>query len=465
MADSAPARRHEALVAFRAPGRVASRVWPRFCTLGARVLPILATYFHRLNHPLVGAIRLSDALASTPVSSFESAAGSRAAAAAADSGESDTEYGDSDGSGHEGIDGVGADESTGGPELSESLSSSRSVRERSNRIVSTVAYDAKMLTAQEDLVDFSALDRDEVPVWVEALEEARRSLGALHTPASTGGCRWIPLSACRRLRRSASTRCVFRLSARRSGRSTRPRPTISPPASISTASVSLSSAAWTMSTGSSTVSIACTPFSTPGTRSPPTRSSVRSIGGLDLSEMAGMFLGRNHSSPVTAYERFGVAVTAGYSPEVEIEKIVLSAGLKVGYSAKGNVFSVAALGRVYRRNGPEILQRVLLVLRDAYKSMPDAFSGRLLDGLAMVLVTYSRIDDKLLVRALGSDPHGVYGLQRGAEHYRARLGRPVPECVAASAVDIYNERAGRKRRLLKWWKAHKGGRLRRARRS
>ena len=187
--------------------------------------------------------------------------------------------------------------------------------------------------------------------------------------------------------------------------------------------------------------------------------------GLDLSEMAGMFLGRNHSSPVTAYERFGVAVTAGYSPEVEIEKIVSSAGLKVGYSAKGNVFSVAALGRVYRRNGPEILQRVLLVLRDAYKSMPDAFSGRLLDGLAMVLVTYSRIDDKLLVRALGSDPHGVYGLQRGAEHYRARLGRPVPECVAASAVDIYNERAGRKRRLLKWWKAHKGGRLRRARRS
>ena len=105
----------------------------------------------------------SDALASTPVSSFEPAAGPRAAAAAAaDSGESDTEGGDSDGSDPEGIDGVGAGESTGGPELSESVSSSRSVRERSNRIVSAVAYDAKMLTAQEDLVDFAALDRDEV---------------------------------------------------------------------------------------------------------------------------------------------------------------------------------------------------------------------------------------------------------------------------------------------------------------
>ncbi len=65
--------------------------------------------------------------------------------------------------------------------------------------------------------------------------------------------------------------------------------------------------------------------------------------GLDLSEMARMFLGRNHSSPVTAYERFGVAVTAGYSPEVEIDKLVSSVGLKVGHPAKGNVFSVAAL--------------------------------------------------------------------------------------------------------------------------
>ncbi len=55
--------------------------------------------------------------------------------------------------------------------------SSRSVRERSNRIVSSVAYDAKMLTARVDLVDFSALDRDEIPAWVESLEEARRALG------------------------------------------------------------------------------------------------------------------------------------------------------------------------------------------------------------------------------------------------------------------------------------------------
>ena len=34
-----------------------------------------------------------------------------------------------------------------------------------------------------------------------------------------------------------------------------------------------------------------------------------------MAEMARMFLGRNRSTPVSAFERFGVAVTAGYPTE------------------------------------------------------------------------------------------------------------------------------------------------------
>ena len=37
--------------------------------------------------------------------------------------------------------------------------------------------------------------------------------------------------------------------------------------------------------------------------------------GLTMAEMVRMFLGRNRSTPVTAFERFGVAVTAGYAGE------------------------------------------------------------------------------------------------------------------------------------------------------
>ena len=40
-----------------------------------------------------------------------------------------------------------------------------------------VAYDAKNLTAQEDLIEFAALDRAQIPDWIADIEEARRGLG------------------------------------------------------------------------------------------------------------------------------------------------------------------------------------------------------------------------------------------------------------------------------------------------
>ena len=184
--------------------------------------------------------------------------------------------------------------------------------------------------------------------------------------------------------------------------------------------------------------------------------------GLPQDEMARMFLRRNQTTPVTAFERFGVAVTAGYSAEVAISEIVAGLGLQIGHpKTTGNIFSVGALRRVYDRDGADVLGRVLRVLRDAYASSPQGFGRRLIEGVALVFATYSRIDDAVLVRALAGEPHGLHGLQRRAEDYRERLGRQVPECVAAGVVDIYNEKVGKRNRLVKWWKAHTGGRLRR----
>ena len=186
--------------------------------------------------------------------------------------------------------------------------------------------------------------------------------------------------------------------------------------------------------------------------------------GLALSEMAHMFLGRNHSTPVNGFERFSVAVTAGYPIETAIAGIVTSLGLKLGYAKNtGNVYAVGALRRVYERDGALILERVLRVLRDAYESSPKGFDQRLILGLGLVLTTYSVIEDEVLVRGLASERHGFHGVHRRAEDYRERLGRKVPECVAAAVVDIYNSQTGKKGALVKWWKAHKGGRFRRAR--
>ena len=56
------------------------------------------------------------------------------------------------------------------------MTAKQSARDRSNRIVSVVADKAVHLTAQNDLIDFSALDREQLPQWIEELEEACRLL-------------------------------------------------------------------------------------------------------------------------------------------------------------------------------------------------------------------------------------------------------------------------------------------------
>ena len=52
----------------------------------------------------------------------------------------------------------------------------RSARNHSNRIVEVVADNAKNLTAQEELIDFAALDRQQLPQWIKDLEEGSRLL-------------------------------------------------------------------------------------------------------------------------------------------------------------------------------------------------------------------------------------------------------------------------------------------------
>ena len=82
---------------------------------------------------------------------------------------------------------------------------------------------------------------------------------------------------------------------------------------------------------------------------------------LTMAEMARIFLGRNRTTPVTAFERFGVAVTAGYPAEVAIDRIVSDAGLEIGYpKTDGKVFSVGALRRVYDREGGPVFEKVRL---------------------------------------------------------------------------------------------------------
>ena len=59
------------------------------------------------------------------------------------------------------------------------------------------------------------------------------------------------------------------------------------------------------------------------------------------------------------------------------------------------------------------------------------------------------IEDDVLLGALAHERHGFHAVYRQAEAYRERLGRSVPEGIAATLVDIYNRRAKSGRRLTK----------------
>ena len=176
--------------------------------------------------------------------------------------------------------------------------------------------------------------------------------------------------------------------------------------------------------------------------------------GLDDQGMADLFLGRNRSRVVNAFERFSVAVTAGHPKENAIVDVVNAAKLELKADhRKGCIFAVAALKRVFAREGPAVLRRVLETLRDAYDSVPGAFGRPMVEGLGLVVGVYGpRIHNESLIAALGKDRHGVNGVLRRAEEYRERVGRPQPQCVAAAIVDVYNEGRRGAARIPRWWK-------------
>ena len=97
---------------------------------------------------------------------------------------------------------------------------------------------------------------------------------------------------------------------------------------------------------------------------------------LSEQEMADLFLGRNNARPVTVFERFTVAVTAGHARENAIMKIVTAAKLEIKRDhQKGCIVAVGGLQRVFDLQGGAILGQVLRTLREAYDAAPNAFGA------------------------------------------------------------------------------------------
>lgn len=168
--------------------------------------------------------------------------------------------------------------------------------------------------------------------------------------------------------------------------------------------------------------------------------------GLTPSEEAAMFIERNATLNVRAFDKFRAAVEAGKPDQCEIQKVVESAGwILAEDQGDRKIRAVASLERVYgagredEPRHPERLRTTLEVLHRAWGYDQDAASGHLIDGLGRVVGRYGdELDHEVLIRKLAKYPGGPLALVGRAKELRAFINTTVPNCVAELIVETYN---------------------------
>lgn len=171
--------------------------------------------------------------------------------------------------------------------------------------------------------------------------------------------------------------------------------------------------------------------------------------GLSEEEEADLFLDLNNVRPVSAMDKFKVAVVAGREVETIIEKIARNVNMSVGSGRVGSIRCVAALIKVYERGGAEVLERTLRIIRDAYGD--PGFSARVTEGIGLFVANYEHaFNETRLVSKLSRKLGGVNGLLGRAEQIKSSHGVSVPVAVAAATVETYNQGRGGGN-LTGWW--------------
>lgn len=105
---------------------------------------------------------------------------------------------------------------------------------------------------------------------------------------------------------------------------------------------------------------------------------------------------------IASAHRFRAAIVAGDPEAIEIQKVAKRCGFPIGPAGKGNLSAVAAIEKVYRRGGGELLERTLSILKGAW---PDVVpSGDVIRGLGLLLTQNAEIEDGRMGDCLSALP-------------------------------------------------------------
>lgn len=180
--------------------------------------------------------------------------------------------------------------------------------------------------------------------------------------------------------------------------------------------------------------------------------------GLTEEEEYERFLKLNDTLTVTPMTKFRAGIGAGRLVECDIDRIVRAQDLVVSRDKiQGGISAVGTLMKIYARGGPVVLRKTLCLIRDTYGD--SGLQAPVLDGIGLFVQRYEgEVDTKRAVDKWTAANGGVSGLTNRAEMLRKQTGNQKGQCVAAAAVEIYNQGRGGKK-LTPWWRADDRGGL------
>lgn len=163
---------------------------------------------------------------------------------------------------------------------------------------------------------------------------------------------------------------------------------------------------------------------------------------------AKVFLGRNNSKGVSGLDKFRVRLIAGDDRAAGIKSLLGKHKLKVAASrGAGVVQAVSACEAIYGRS-PDLLDRTIGILSEAWGSNPDAYFAELVRGVALVAGRFNGdLDDADLSRKLAkTTPVRMVGDARDTAKV---MHLSTAQAAAVCIVNEYN-RGRRSSRLPGW---------------
>lgn len=141
-----------------------------------------------------------------------------------------------------------------------------------------------------------------------------------------------------------------------------------------------------------------------------------------------------------AVEKFNVRVTAGYTTEVDINRIVTFLGYRIANNnAYGTIKAVSALQNIYKSYGAEVLKETLMAIKTTWRNDAHATDGPIINGYGALIAEHrGHLDWKRLREVVSKNYTPGQLLGRGkyhAEGERVSVGEGIKHVL----IRVYNQ--------------------------